>query len=299
MRFKNMCKGRLLTSDRIGLLVTLILLALGLATSNTRADNPATRVVALGGSVTEIVFALGEDHRLVARDTTSSFPEAALALPDVGYIRALSPEGVLSARPDLIISEEGAGPPDALDLLKSAQVPFVEMPQARTAEQIAQKIEAVGAALGVPGKAATLATEVSTELQATAADIAASDQPRPRVLFLLNTQGGRLMASGTDTAADAIIRLAGGDNAISTFEGYKSVTAEAIATAAPDVILMMDRAGDHASSDAELFEMPALRTTPAAQDKAVVRMDGLLLLGFGPRTAQAVRTLHSALDAAG
>ncbi|WP_299631267.1 ABC transporter substrate-binding protein [uncultured Roseobacter sp.] len=299
MRFKNMCKGRLLTSDRIGLLVTLILLALGLATSNTRADNPATRVVALGGSVTEIVFALGEDHRLVARDTTSSFPEAALALPDVGYIRALSPEGVLSARPDLIISEEGAGPPDALDLLKSAQVPFVEMPQARTAEQIAQKIEAVGAALGVPGKAATLATEVSTELQATAADIAASDQPRPRVLFLLSTQGGRLMASGTDTAADAIIRLAGGDNAISTFEGYKSVTAEAIATAAPDVILMMDRAGDHASSDAELFEMPALRTTPAAQDKAVVRMDGLLLLGFGPRTAQAVRTLHSALDAAG
>ncbi|WP_299739407.1 ABC transporter substrate-binding protein [uncultured Roseobacter sp.] len=299
MRFKNMCKGRLLTSDRIGLLVTLILLALGLATSNTRADNPATRVVALGGSVTEIVFALGEDHRLVARDTTSSFPEAALELPDVGYIRALSPEGVLSARPDLIISEEGAGPPDALDLLKSAQVPFVEMPQARTAEQIAQKIEAVGAALGVPGKAATLATEVSTELQATAADIAASDQPRPRVLFLLSTQGGRLMASGTDTAADAIIRLAGGDNAISTFEGYKSVTAEAIATAAPDVILMMDRAGDHASSDAELFEMPALRTTPAAQDKAVVRMDGLLLLGFGPRTAHAVRTLHSALDAAG
>lgn len=299
MRVKNMCKGRLLISDRIGLLVTMILLALGLATSNTRADNPATRVVALGGSVTEIVFALGEDHRLVARDTTSSFPEAALALPDVGYIRALSPEGVLSARPDLIISEEGAGPPDALDLLKSAQVPFVEMPQARTAEQIAQKIEAVGAALGVPGKAATLATEVSTELQATAADIAASDQPRPRVLFLLSTQGGRLMASGTDTAADAIIRLAGGDNAISTFEGYKSVTAEAIATAAPDVILMMDRAGDHASSDAELFEMPALRTTPAAQDKAVVRMDGLLLLGFGPRTAQAVRTLHSALDAAG
>ncbi|WP_299408736.1 hemin ABC transporter substrate-binding protein [uncultured Roseobacter sp.] len=299
MRLKNMCKGRLLTSDRIGLLVTLILLALGLATSNTRADNPATRVVALGGSVTEIVFALGEDHRLVARDTTSSFPEAALELPDVGYIRALSPEGVLSARPDLIISEEGAGPPDALDLLKSAQVPFVEMPQARTAEQIAQKIEAVGAALGVPGKAATLATEVSAELQATAADIAASDQPRPRVLFLLSTQGGRLMASGTDTAADAIIRLAGGDNAISTFEGYKSVTAEAIATAAPDVILMMDRAGDHASSDAELFEMPALRTTPAAQEKAVVRMDGLLLLGFGPRTAQAVRTLHSALDAAG
>ncbi|WP_300062817.1 hemin ABC transporter substrate-binding protein [uncultured Roseobacter sp.] len=295
----NLRQGRMTLSDRIGLLATLILLALGLATSKVSADVSAGRIVALGGSVTEIVFALGEEHRLVARDTTSSFPPAALGLPDVGYIRALSPEGVLSAQPDLIISEEGAGPPDAVELLKSAQIPFIEMPQARTAPQIADKINAVGTALGVPDKAARLAEKVVTELQSTAQEIAASDQPRPRVLFLLSTQGGRLMASGTDTSADAIIALAGGENAVDTFEGYKSVTAEAIATAAPDVILMMDRSGNHASSDAELFAMPALRTTPAAQEKAVVRMNGLLLLGFGPRTAQAVRELHNALYSAG
>ncbi|MGZ2257091.1 heme/hemin ABC transporter substrate-binding protein [Roseobacter sp. A03A-229] len=296
MKFRQ---GRMTLSDRVSLMITLILLALGIATSNARADSSASRIVSLGGSVTEIVFALGEDHRLVARDTTSSFPQAALDLPDVGYIRALSPEGVLSAQPDLIISEAGAGPPDALELLKSAQVPFVEMPQARTPEQIAEKINAVGAVLGVPDKAAMLADEVLAQLQATADDIERVEASRPRVLFLLSTQGGRLMASGAETAADAIIELAGGDNAIDTFEGYKSVTAEAIATAAPDVILMMDRAGDHASSNAELFAMPALRTTPAAQREAVVRMNGLLLLGFGPRTAEAVRELHSALYTAG
>ncbi|MCV3274005.1 heme/hemin ABC transporter substrate-binding protein [Roseobacter sinensis] len=277
----------------------LILLALGLAMSPAQANGQANRVVSLGGSVTEIVFALGEEHRLVGRDTTSSFPAAAEDLPDVGYIRALSPEGVLSIQPDLILSEEGAGPPDAVDLLKSAQIPFVEMPQARTAEQIAEKINAVGAALGVPQKASALAERVLAEVQATTDSIAASDQPRPRVLFLLSTEGGRLMASGAETSADAIIALAGGDNAIDTFDGYKAVTAEAIATAAPDVILMMDRAGDHASTDAELFAMPALRTTPAAQAGAVVRMNGLLLLGFGPRTAEAVRTLHDALYPAG
>ncbi|WP_227268819.1 heme/hemin ABC transporter substrate-binding protein [Roseobacter weihaiensis] len=299
MRRRQVWAGRLGLSDRVAVIVILVLLALGIATSNARGEAAAMRVVSLGGSVTEIVFALGEEHRLVARDTTSSFPEAATALPDVGYIRALSPEGVLSAKPDLIISEQGAGPPDTLDLLRSAQIPFIEMPQARTADQIAEKITAVGAALGVPDKAATLAARVSADLQATAEDIAASGQPRPRVIFLLSTQGGQLMASGTDTSADAIISLAGGENAISTFDGYKSVTAEAIASAAPDVILMMDRAGEHASSDAELFDMPALRTTPAAQAQAVVRMNGLLLLGFGPRTAEAVRALHNALYAAG
>lgn len=96
--------GRMMLSDRIALCVTLILAAFGLATSTARGDDMAMRVVALGGSVTEIVFALGEADRLVARDSTSSFPAEALELPDVGYLQALSPEGVLSAQPDLIIS---------------------------------------------------------------------------------------------------------------------------------------------------------------------------------------------------
>lgn len=299
MILKKTSKRRFTPGDRIGLSAALILMVLGLLTSNLRADETAARVVSLGGSVTEIIFALDQQHRLIARDTTSTFPPAAADLPDVGYIRDLSPEGVLSAQPDLIISEAGAGPPEVLNILKSASVPFVEVQQTHTADGIRAKINAVGAALGVRDKARDLSDRVSAELQSTSQDIAAADGPPQRVLFILSTQGGRIMASGTDTSADAIIAMAGGQNAISTFEGYKSVTAEAIATAAPDVILMMDRAGDHASSNGELFDMPALRTTPAAQKETVVRMNGLLLLGFGPRTAEAVRMLHSALYPAG
>ena len=64
---------------------------------------------------------------------------------------------------------------------------------------------------------------------------------------------------------------------------------------APDVILMMDRGGDHGVADDELFAMPPIRLTPAAQTRSVVRMDGLFLLGFGPRTADAVTALSNAL----
>jgi iron complex transport system substrate-binding protein len=116
-----------------------------------------------------------------------------------------------------------------------------------------------------------------------------------RVLFILSAQGGRLLASGTGTAADGIIRMAGGVNAIDGFEGYKTLTDEAAAVARPDVILMMDRSGDHAADDAQLFALPALAGSPAAATGSVVRMDGLLLLGFGPRTAEAVRALSRAL----
>ena len=54
---------------------------------------PPERVVSLGGAVTEIVVALGAQDRLVARDSTSEYPPSVTALPDVGYVRALSPEG--------------------------------------------------------------------------------------------------------------------------------------------------------------------------------------------------------------
>ena len=80
------------------------------------------------------------------------------------------------------------------------------------------------------------------------------------------------------------------------FQGYKQVTDEAVIAAAPDAILMMDRGGDHGLADDALFAMPAIATTPAAATRSVVRMDGLHLLGFGPRTASAVTELAEALN---
>lgn len=269
-----------------------------LTVSAQQAPAPASAeadVLSIGGSVTEIVVALGQEHRLKARDTTSSYPDSVSDLPDVGYMRALSPEGVLSVGPSLIISEEGAGPPEALEVIRAADVAFVEVPDAMDAEGILRKIEVVGDALGVPERADGLAAEVEAALTDAVADASRPEAEKKRVLFVLSTQGGKINASGTGTAADALIRMAGGVNAITDFEGYKQLTDEAVGMAAPDVILMMDRGGDHGAADDELFEMPAIRLTPAAQSRSSVRMDGLLMLGFGPRTAQAVRDLNAAL----
>jgi len=252
-------------------------------------------ILSIGGTVTEIVVALGQQNRLKARDTTSRYPPDVTRLPDVGYMRALSPEGVLSVGPSLIISAEGAGPPEALDVIRGADVDFVEVPDARDGAGILRKIEVVGDALGVPERADALEAEVGAAL---AEAIKTADRPeagKKRVLFILSTQGGRINASGTGTEADAIIRMAGGINAVTEFEGYRQMTDEAIGLAAPDVVLMMNRGGDHGIADDDLLAMPAVRLTPAAQTRSIVRMDGLLLLGFGPRTAEAVALLSRAI----
>ncbi|KIC13488.1 heme/hemin ABC transporter substrate-binding protein [Leisingera sp. ANG-Vp] len=252
------------------------------------------RIVSVGGAVTEIVYALGQQHRLIARDTTSTYPEAAAQLPDIGYQRALAPEGVLSVAPDLILATEGAGPPETLEVLKEAQVALVSVPEIYTAEGIAEKIRIVGTALGQEAAAQALAQDVIREVaeaQAKAAQ-AANGTPR-KVLFVLSVRGGRVMAGGSSSAADAIIRLAGGVNAAAGFEGYKPMTDEAIAEAAPDVILLMTRGGDHGVSTEELLAIPAIQPTPAAQNGAIVRMNGLHLVGFGPRTASAIAQLSA------
>lgn len=276
----------------MNLALLAMLVVLGVNQAMAEEDTPPLRVLSIGGAVTEIVYALEMEHLLIGRDTTSSFPPEVTGLPDVGYMRALSPEGVLAIAPDLIIAVEGAGPPETIDVLNEAGIAFVTIPEGFDGAALRTKVEAVAQALGATERGANLAEQIDRELQAASDSI--GPDGAPRVLFILSMQNGRVMASGRGTAADAIITMAGGQNAFTAFEGYLPVTDEAVLAAAPDVILMMDRMGDHAMEDADLFAHPALSTTPAAQQGQVIRMDGLFLLGFGPRTPQAVTDLARA-----
>lgn len=283
----------------LALLVVAMPLALTVMTAPpASAAETAQRIVSVGGSVTEVIYALGAQDRVIARDSTSTFPPEVTNLPDVGYVRALSPEGLLAVNPDLILAEDGAGPPETVAQLKAAAVPFVTVPNGWTAEAVGAKIRAVGEALGLESRAETLAADVTRQIAAASDAAAARPGPKPRALFVLSTQGGRIMASGTGTQAAGILALAGAENAVTEFPGYKPLTDEAVIAAAPDVIVMMDRGGDHGATAETLFALPAMALTPAGKTRALVRMDGLYLLGFGPRTGAAVEELSRALHAA-
>lgn len=270
-----------------------LILSLLLGATAAQAEGPQ-RIVSLGGTASEIIAALGQADRMIARDTTTSYPESLTALPDVGYVRALSPEGVLSVNPDMIIAEGGAGPVEAVDVLKAAGLPYVEVPEDLGPDGIAHKITVIGEALGVQDAATTLAAGVEAGL-ADARAKAAAIEPKKRVIFILSLQGGRVMAGGEGSSAEAIITLAGGINAATGFKGYKPMTDEALLAAAPDAIVMMDREGDLAIDNSDILALAALSDSPAVKNETVIRMDGLKLLGFGPRTPEAAAELRTAL----
>ncbi|MCA0320096.1 MAG: ABC transporter substrate-binding protein [Proteobacteria bacterium] len=279
--------------SRRSLLAGLALAAVALRPGIGRAQ-AAQRIVAAGGVITEILYALGRQDLIVGVDTTSLHPpEAMRDKANVGYVRALSAEGVLSLRPTVLVAIEGAGPPDTVKLIAEAGVKVERVGEDTSEKGVVERIRVIGRLAGVEAKAEELAAAVER-------DFALLKQQRDavtakkRVLFVLSLQNGRAIVGGKGSSADAIIAHAGAINAAEAVEGYKPVTDEGIISAAPDVILMMQR-GNHAAAPAEVFALPAFSATPAAARKALVTMDGLYLLGFGPRTPEAARDLMAAV----
>ncbi|BCJ92202.1 hemin ABC transporter substrate-binding protein [Terrihabitans soli] len=271
----------------------LILSALAFAGSSAALAEPQ-RIVSIGGSVTEVLYAVGLKDKIVGIDTTSLYPpEAIKTKPNVGYLRALSPEGVLGLSPDLIIMERDAGPREAVALLDEAGVPVVHVPAGFELSELPEKIRAITNAVGKNAEGDKIASTVAEDLAALKNDLA-KVTAKKRVLFILSLTDGRPMAAGTNTAADAIIRLAGAENVFGDVKGYKTISPEAAAALQPDAILMITRSGAP-QEGTDILKQPAFVETPAAKTGTFIKMDGLFLLGFGPRTPAAARDLAAKL----
>jgi iron complex transport system substrate-binding protein len=267
----------------IGMLAAMLLFS-------TLAFADARRIVSVAGSLTEIMYALGAEDRLVGVDTTSLYPSSARALSQVGYQRNLSAEGILSLAPDLVLASEAAGPPAVLDQVRSAGVPVRIVTHDLSPDGLDRKVREIAEILGREAEGERLIGQIRAEF-AGALRLVEVTRTRPRVLFLLNAGRGAPLASGRDTAADAMIRLAGGQNAFADFEGYKPLSAEALTAGAPDVLLLPEHALAALGGETGLARVPGLTLTPAWRNRRIVAMDALLLLGFGPRTGAAVATL--------
>ncbi|WP_175749567.1 heme/hemin ABC transporter substrate-binding protein [Burkholderia pyrrocinia] len=261
------------------------------------------RVVVIGGALAETAFALGgaetPRYRLVGADTTCTYPDAAKRLPKVGYQRALSAEGLLSLRPDLVLASAEAGPPNTIAQVKNAGVAVTTFDERHDVESVRAKITGVAQALDVRDAGAVLLQRFDRDWQAARDAVAVrapgGTQP-PRVLFVLNHTGNQALVAGQRTAADAMIRYAGARNAMQGFDHYKPLTTEALAAAAPDVVLISDEGLAAVGGRAALLATPGFGATPAGRAQRVVSLDALFLLGFGPRLPLAVTTLHRRLS---
>jgi iron complex transport system substrate-binding protein len=177
-----------------------------------------------------------------------------------------------------------------LDQVRSAGVPVRIVTQDLSPDGLDRKVREIADILGREAEGERLIGQIRAEF-AGALRLVEAARTRPRVLFLRNAGRGAPLASGRDTAADAMIRWAGGQNAFADFAGYKPLSTEALTAGAPDVLLLPEHALAALGGETGLARVPGLTLTPAWRNRRIVAMDALLLLGFGPRTGAAVTTL--------
>ncbi|MDX2006107.1 MAG: hemin ABC transporter substrate-binding protein [Meiothermus sp.] len=264
------------------------------ASGQTLLIKDTSRVIAVGSSVTEIIYALGAEKRLVGVDSSSNFPAAAQKLPQVGYRRSLGAEGVLSLGPSLIIAVDDTGPPAVLVQLRGSGVPLLLVDDTPSLEGVKANIRLIGKALALDERAEALVRRIEVgALQARA--LYSQIHQRPRVVFVYSSGSGNLTLSGTGTAADSMIKLAGGVNAVTGYSGYKAITAEALVLAQPDYIVMLDRGLQAVGGIEGFLKTPGVAATPAGRNRRILSFEGNYLLGFGPRAGQAILELTLAL----
>ena len=257
----------------------------------------ARRIVSVGGALTEIVYALDAQGELVGVDTTSLYPAVAQKLPQVGYARTLSAEGVLSLAPTQLIATEEAGPQAVLRQVRDAGVPVAVLNANNKFEGLLERVKQVGQITGRPEPAVRLAQALQQQWDGAVARVRQRSHAPARVLFILAHAPNQVMVGGRETGADAMLAYAGAVNVMGGqggFSGYKPLTPEAVIASRPDIVLVTEQ-GLKASGGVDgILKLPGLAQTPAGRQHRIVALEAMLLLGFGPRMPQALAELDAA-----
>jgi len=250
-----------------------------------------TRLITLFGDITEIVYALGAQEYLLARDASSIYPPEAEELPNLGFAGGLNAEAILEFEPTLVIGTPMAGPPGVLEQLRQAGVEVLILEEMNGLDAPQVKIRIIGETLGIPQKAETLALDVEKRL---ATVMAAAEENKPlRVLHVYFRRGGLQLVSGEGNKAQTIIEAAGGIDAAAEagIVGWQPLTPEALVAADPEVYLVMDRGIAVIGGLEGLMAIPGIAETKAGRGQYIISMPDLLLLGFGPRLPEAIADL--------
>lgn len=270
------------------LALLLALLACSADAAPTTAPRSGPRIVAIGGVITEVLFALGQGSSIVGVDTSSTYPLKAQKLPQVGSHHAVSVEGVLSLRPTLVLASAKT-PATLVQQLQATGVSVATIREIESTAQVGDRIQHIADAanLGSAGE------ELASRVQQTIVDAMAESPPSDVKVLFVYARGSRILSvAGADTAADSIIQAAGFANAASAVSGFRPLNAEAVVAAQPDVLLMMSSGASSLVSQGGAFSLPGMALTPAGKNQRLVQMDGLFMLGLGPRTGQAIAALR-------
>lgn len=244
------------------------------------------RIIALSGTLTETVYALGLGEQIVGVDVTSTFPEEVHQLPKLGHVSSIQAEGIIALNPTVLLAEEGALSGALLEQLKQAKIEIQLFERDFSVAGTKKFIQDLAAALNTE-----LPAQIFDEIDAPIAALEKLNE-KPKVLFIYGRGAGNLMVAGDNTQMKSIIELAGGENAVEGFENFKPLSNEVLVSANPDIVLLFESGAASLNGIEGILAIPGMNATTAGKNNQFITMDGQLLSGFGPRLGEAILTLN-------
>jgi iron complex transport system substrate-binding protein len=229
----------------------------------TLPDTPR-RVVALAPSITEIVFTLERQDRLVGVSQHSDYPPEAAALPQVGSYVNLNVERIAALQPDLCLAIKDGNPLAVVEQLESFGIPVYAVDPVDL-QTVIQSVIAIGDVLNAQPRAKSVVARMEERLRQVSARISTAER-RPKVFFQIGVSP--IVSVGSATFIDKLITLAGGINVAAGPTPYPRFSREQVIGLAPEVMIVssMDRAAVFEQVLDEWRQWPSI---PAVRDKAL------------------------------
>ncbi|MFN3666411.1 MAG: hemin ABC transporter substrate-binding protein [Sediminibacterium sp.] len=261
--------------------------------NNKENDKAEKRILSIAKQYTEIIFALGAEKDLVAVDLSSTYPDAAKQLPTVGYHRALSVEGILAVKPDLILHDNNIGPEHVVKQLEDLKILMKVFGKYK--DNIAgtdSLIREMGVYFNRQAAADSLCKQLDADM-GVALEQSKQYKDSVKVLVIHYGQANNVYLVMTQKSnAAKMIAWAGGKITVTDEKGMKQLSPEAIAAADPDVILLTDFGYDKLGSIEKIKELPGLAKTRAANNNRIYRVEEHDMVYLGPRTGKNVLALQ-------
>ncbi len=273
---------------------------------NKDENNNETRIVCLSKHLTEMMFALGKGHDIVAVDLSSTFPDSAKLLKTVGYHRALSPESIIAMNPTLVMHSNDIGPENVLLQITKAGLNIKAFGPASSFDSAKILLKELGAYFKAEQRADSVIAKMDADMSIAAdalKQINPADTPKVMIIHFGRANNVYFVMSGRRGTGDKMIALAGGKPAVYDAKGARQMSAEAVAAANPDIIIATDYGYDQMGGmDKFITGVPGISLTNAGKNKRIVRFEEHDLVYFGPRSGEnilkLIKLLHPLADAA-
>jgi len=263
------------------------------APESTETAAPARKIITAGGTITEVVDALGFSDQIIATDITSTYPATMQTLPSIGYRNQIKAEGILALGPDLVLIEENYLTPDVVDQLKAAQVNIQVFKKPTTVDGTKTLITELAAFFDEVERGKEINAAVDADL-AELDTYLKSQESKPKAIFVMARGPETVFVAGDKTFATEIFKLANLEGTATGFDEFAPLTPESLVQMNPEYLVFFESGIQSLGGKEGLVKIQGIDQTTAYKEGHIVALDGQYLSGFGPRVGKAALDLAKA-----